>query len=445
MIDTQPRRRRLWWLSGGLILVLAVAAGVTVVAWPAKSAPTAVAASPSPSAAVTVEPIKLPRPAASAPRSDWQAWVGQEAAAAMKRQTAALLAGDFTGYTADALPSARAELGRRYRTLRSLKVTRFEQSVAGNPWPPAKAGGDWRIETEADHCLVDKECAADYAFFDSMWRITPQGLRLVGYHVYDDATTCFDCSGGSHTFARPWETTELVARAGRRTLVAVPLAYRNRLADLSRRAEAAAAIADRYTVGEGRVDRYRVFLADPASWKRWYQGFPGSWVAGEAVPTGQDRIETEVLASEMTPGYSDELLRHELAHVSTLRNNSYYGKDDVWWLVEGMADHVALAGNPKGTAQERRDLHDYLSGHKLTSVAVTPPDDDASNEDAAGRYAVGFYALHYLITKYGQKAALSFFQQAVQQGIGLDGAAITSLHKPWSQVNRECVAAVRKA
>ncbi|MFG1992167.1 hypothetical protein ACGFJ7_19525 [Actinoplanes sp. NPDC048988] len=444
MIDTKARRRRVWWIAGGLAVVLAAAAGVAVTAWPATPAPVA-AAPASPSPVVTVEPVKLKRPAASAPRSQWQAWVGQEAEAAMKRQSAALLAGDFAGFTADALPGAKAELGRRYRSLRSLHVTRFEQSVGGNPWPPAEAGGDWRVETLVDHCLVEKECAADYAYFDSMWRITPQGLRLAGYHVYDEATTCFDCTGGSHTFSRPWETTELVARAGRRTLVAVPLAYRSRLADLSRRAEAAAAVADRYTVGEGRVDRYRVFLADAASWKRWYRGNPGSWVAGWAVPTGRDRIETEVLASEMTPGYSDELLRHELAHVSTLRNDSYYGKNDVWWLVEGMADHVALAGNPQGTAQERQDLHRYLRSHNLTTVAVPHPPDDASNDDAGGRYAVGYYALHYLIAKYGQKAALAFFQQAVQQGIGLEGAAISSLHKPWSQVNRECVAAVRKA
>jgi hypothetical protein len=91
------------------------------------------------------------------------------------------------------------------------------------------------------------------------------------------------------------------------------------------------------------VDRYRVFVADPKSWKLWYDGSPGDWVAGQAVPTGHARIETEVLATELTPTYADKLLRHELAHVSTLRNDNYYGRDDVWWLVEGMADHVALA------------------------------------------------------------------------------------------------------
>jgi hypothetical protein len=371
--------------------------------------------------------------------------VGQEASAALTRQTAALLAGDFAAYTADAVPGAKAELGRWFRSLRALRVTHFDQHIDGSPWAPSKGGGDWRTVTVADHCFVEKECATDVALFDSMWRVTPQGLRLTGFRVHDRASACYKCPDGTTSLTRPWQTTELTAQVGRRTLVAVPLAYRNRLADLSGRAEAAAAIADRYTVGDGRVDRYRVFVADPASWKLWYTGFPGAWVAGEAVATGRSRIETEVLAGQLTPGWTDHLLRHELGHVSTLRNYTYYGRDDVWWLVEGMADHVAQSGAGAGVAQERTDLHRFLRSHKLSSVVLTPPAAKASLTDAAGRYAVGYFALKYLIAKYGRSAALAFFQQAVQQGLGLDTAARSALGRPWAQVDRECVAAVRKA
>jgi hypothetical protein len=57
---------------------------------------------------------------------------------------------------------------------------------------------------------------------------------------------------------------------------------------------------------------------------------------------------------------------------------------------------------------------------------------------------VGYYALNQLITRYGKAAALKFFQQAVQFGIGLDGASIGAFGKPWAEVDRECAAALRR-
>ncbi|MGK5685485.1 hypothetical protein [Actinoplanes sp. URMC 104] len=448
MIDTAPSQppapsRRTWWTVGTAGTALVVLAGVAVAVWPSGSRQS-VAAAASAAPVVPPAPAALPRPSASAPNSQWQAWVTQEATAALKRQTAALLAGDLAAYTADAVPGARAELGRRFRTLRSLRVTRFEQLIEGNPWAPASRNGDWRVETVADHCFVDTDCTPDVAEFDTLWRVTARGLRLTGFRVQPPTQACYQCVDHTRTLTRPWQTTELVARAGRRTLVAVPLAQRGRLTELSRRAEAAAAIADRYTVGAGRVDRYRVFVADKASWRRWYSGFPGTWVAGQAVATGRDRIETEVLIGELTDDFADDLLRHELAHVSTLRNNTFYGLEDVWWLVEGMADHVEQAGDPAGAAAERRNLRRFLRSHELTSVAVTPPGSRASDVDAAGRYAVGYFALRHLIGKYGRGKALAFFQQAVQQGIGLETASRSVLGKPWARVDAECLAAIRR-
>ncbi|MDY7090677.1 MAG: hypothetical protein SYR96_37010 [Actinomycetota bacterium] len=437
-----PSRKRTWWIA--IAVALIVLAGMVVLVWRSGPAPSAAQTAASAAPVAVAEPVALPRPAASAPTSQWQAWVTQEATAILKSQTAALLSGNFEAYLAGSVPGATAELGRQFRSLRALHVTRFEQTIDGNPWAPRTASGDWRIETVADYCLVDSDCATDFAESDTLWRVTPQGLRFTGSRVHNPARACYRCMEGGQTLTRPWQTTELAAQAGKRTLVAVPIAYRDRLADLSRRVEAAAAIADRYTVGAGRVDRYRVYLADRASWKRWYVGAPADWVAGLAIPTGRDRIETAVAADSMTPDFADELLRHELAHVSTLRNNSFYGRGEVWWLVEGMAEHVALAGAPGGATQERRDLRKFLRSHKLSSVAVRAPGRTARQTDAAGRYAVGYFALQHLITKYGRNTVLTFFEQAVQQGIGLDAASRSALGRPWKQVDRECAAAVRQ-
>jgi hypothetical protein len=438
--DPPARRPRRWvaWLAA---LVVAVGAGAGAAVW--QNAATTAGATTAPSAAASAPEVPaLPRPAAGAPMSARQAWVTQEVEATLAEQTAGLLAGDQARFAANALPAAAAELGRRFRTLRALRVTRFEQRLDGQPW--LQKDGRWRIVHVVDHCLVEADCALDEAVFDSLWKETAEGLRFAAFRPHDSADACSTCAVATRMLVRPWATTELAVQVGARTLVAVPLRYRNRLAELSRQAETAAATADRYAVGEGRVPRYRVFVADPASWKLWYTGFPGRWVAGRAIPTGRQQIEVAVQAAEVTGRTADDLLRHELAHVSTLRTNAYYGKKDVWWLVEGMAEYVQQDGAAPSSYPGRQALLAFLSRRTLRSVMVTPPDRDGSATEANARYAVGYYALDHLIATYGKAAALTFFQQAVQFGIGLEGASIGAFGKPWAEVDRECAAALRR-
>jgi hypothetical protein len=434
-----PDRRSRRWVAWLAALVVAVGAGAGAAVW--QNTGTRAAATTAPSAAAPVV-AALPRPAAKAPLSERQAWVNQEVKTTLAEQTAGLLAGDPARFSANALPAAAGELGRRFRTLRALQVTRFEQRIDGQPW--LEKDGRWRVVHVVEHCLVEPECALDEAVFDSLWKETAEGLRFAAFRPHDRDAACSSCALATRMLARPWATTELAAQVGARTLVAVPLRYRNRLAELSRQAEKAAAVADRYAVGDGRVPRYRVFVADSTAWKQWYSGFPGRWVAGRAIPTGQEQIEVAVQAAEVTGRTADDLLRHELAHVSTLRTNAYYGKKDVWWLVEGMAEYVQQNGAAPSSYPARQALLAFLSRRTLRSVMVTPPDRDGSATEANARYAVGYYALDHLIAKYGKPAALKFFQQAVQFGIGLDGASIGAFGKPWAEVDRECAAAIRR-
>ncbi len=388
----------------------------------------------------------LPRPGAGAPLSAMQAWVGQEVQAALRVQTRGLLAGDFREFAAAAQPGNKevlAELQRRFRTLRSLQVTRFDQRIDAQPHALAKKG-TWRAVHIVNHCFVETDCGIDEAVFDSLWAETPEGLRLTGFRQHDRNSPCWSCTSyGTRSLSRPWETTELAVRVGARTLVAVPVRYRDRLAELSRRAEKAAAVADRYRIGEPAVDRYRIFVADNASWRRWYAGRPGKWVAGRAIPTGAARIEVEVLESELTPDFTDELLTHELAHVATLRNDTYYGRSDVWFLVEGMADYVGQRRPGIDGYRKRYALGHLLRQRPLRSAGIAPPADDASLLDADGRYAVGFYAVSFLFERYGKQKTLQFFQGAVQYGIGLDGASQSAFGKPWATVDKACAAYIR--
>ena len=440
------RRSRRRWVAWTVALLVAVGAGAGAAVWQ-HGARTA-EATPTPSAAASAPAVgALARPPAGAALSARQAWAAQEINATLAEQSAGLLAGDQARFTANALPSVTAELGRRFRTLRTLRVTRFQQEIDGQP--ALQKDGRWRVKQRVDHCLVEQDCALDEAVFYSRWRETPAGLRLDGFERHDKDDPCPGCGPGTLALidrarVRPWETTELAARIGPRTLVAIPLRHAARLPELSRQAEAAAAVADRYAVGDGRVPRYRIFVADPAAWKLWYSGFPGRWVAGRAIPTGREQIDVEVRADMLTGRSGEDLLRHELAHVSTLRTNAFYGKKDVWWLVEGMAEYVEQNGAPVSAYHGRQALLAYLSRRPLRSVMVTPPDRNGSATEAGARYAVGYHALDYLINEYGKAAALTFFQQAVQFGIGLDGASTGAFGKPWAQVDRECAAAIRR-
>jgi hypothetical protein len=200
--------RLLWTL--GIVVVLASGAA-TVVLWPSENTPVPAAAAPS----AVVVPASLPRPAAGAPTSAHQEWVTQEAAAALREQTAGLLAGDFDRFATRAQPgnkALRAELQRRFRTLRALRVTRFDQRVDGQPFAIDGKPGSWRVVQLVDLCLVEKDCPVDEAVLDSEWRETATGVELVALKVHDRDAYCFDCSTQPTLFTRPWETTELVAQ-----------------------------------------------------------------------------------------------------------------------------------------------------------------------------------------------------------------------------------------
>jgi hypothetical protein len=441
------RRRGL--LTGAVALLL-VGAGVAVVAWwPSGSSPQAIAAAPSAGPPeFAAMPTVLPRPKAGAPGPERHAWATQEIKAMLRQQDTSLMAGEFAQFAASAVPgdkAAAAALRRRFDNLRALSVTRFDQRLEGSIRLKDVKRGRWQAVVAVSLCIVEADCAPDTAVFDTLWRETAEGLTFTGYATHDPEQTCgLACPLDLPMLVRPWETTDLAVQIGARVLVAVPARHRDRLPDLTRRAETAAAWADRYAIGDTPVHRYRVFVADDAAWRQWYTGFPGRWVAGQAVPTGTNGVEVGVLLSELSAGRADRLLRHELAHVATLRSSTFYGANEVWWLVEGMAEYVEH-GAGAGGYDNRAALRDFLRQRTLRSVAVRPPARSASATAAVARYAVGYYALNYLMSTYGKAKTLQFFQQAVQYGLGLDTAARAAFGKPWSKIDKACAAAVRKA
>src|SRR5262249_49343330 len=186
-------------------------------------------------------------------------------------------------------------------------------------------------------------------------------------------------------------------------------------------------------------ERYLVYLAGPDEWSRWYGVSQPAWVAGYAMPVGDDDTEIILNAVKVDPGDVRDTLRHEFAHVVTLAGvrRSYTPR---WWLVEGIAEYVRMVDRPlrgyRGWAAARRYIH---SGQWSGSIVQDqPPPLTVSTDEADGRYGIAFLAVRCLADRYGADRMLSFFNAVVRLGGDPDEASVTGFGAPWDVVAAGC-------
>ncbi|MFI5840656.1 hypothetical protein ACIA8K_13195 [Catenuloplanes sp. NPDC051500] len=424
-----PRKRR-----GGVIaaaaVVVTILAGAAVASYPALIGAADAGAVP----AVSTPPAS---PAADAMSSERVPWIRSQIDSSLQAQAAALLAGDEPGFLAP-LAAGNTDLGRdlsrRFQALRAMQVTGWVEKLIGAPTPVTGMGGreEWLARVDLQHCFVVSGCVTDGLRAETRWIETPSdGVRMVA----------FDASKSEENGPRPWEVTDLTVAVGARTVVGVSPKYAKRLPELQKQAEAAALLADRYVRGDaGPVDRYRIFMADGKEWQRWYGGEDLEWAAGYAVPTGEARLEVVLNLSEMPEDYVDDTLRHELAHVATLRAADYSDDSDFWWMIEGIADYVDESGVPIAEYEEADLVARYVDEVDMASgVVVPPPDADTEDWQVAARYGVGYYAVRRIAERFGEPAMLAFFDAVVRNGTPLKDAAPATLGKDWDDVNRDCL------
>ncbi|WP_406109311.1 hypothetical protein [Micromonospora globbae] len=351
---------------------------------------------------------------------------------ALRRQSAALLAGDQAGFLAVADPAAHADLRRRFTALRALGVTTWRAEVTGLPTPVTDRPGEWRTLVRYQYCFVAPGCRPSPVLAGTRWREDGQQPRLVAVEE----------SKSAETGTRPWEISELVAATGARTLVATTPALRGRLPALLAQAEAAAKIADRYTLDGSPPDRYRIFYAGRTEWERWYGGGRPTWTGGYAVTVGGGHHEIVLNAEGTTDDGIDDLLRHELTHAASLPDGGYPGKT-TWWLVEGLAEYVAANGQAtnryEGLSQVRRLIQSGWNG-RLEELA---PADDAPAERVAGSYGLGYLAVRHLVDRFGEQRLLAFFDAVVHDRTAVERASAQVFGESWSVLHEQCVAYVR--
>jgi len=143
--------------------------------------------------------------------------------------------------------------------------------------------------------------------------------------------------------------------------------------------------------------------------------------------------------------FLDDILRHEMTHAASLIGARYQYETN-WWLMEGLADHAMLYGQPASR-------HDALISGAVRrfirlgrwdgKVAIRAPGEDAAMFDAGARYGIAFLAVRRLSERFGDAKVLTFFQAVVHNGHTLDSASQLAFNTDWAGVQADCVRYIR--
>jgi hypothetical protein len=432
-----PRRRRRWpiWVTlaiVGVLLLCVPPAAFVASRLPLLPADPAVAADPTSGPA--------PSPGPNAPAKVRAAWVSDQIRANLEKQAAALVAGDERAFLGTADPKASkvlTALKRRFASLRALRVSSYQQTIASLPAEGGTAVRPvWNVKVDVRYCLVVKDCQLDRVTVQTSWAETSAGLRMAA----------LTDSGDDDNGPRPWEVSALRAAVGKRVVIATTSRYAGKLPSLLRQAERAAAVADRFVISGKRPDLYRIFLAGASDWKKWYGGDLPSWSVGFATGVSPGRMDVVLNLGEIQTGYLDEVLRHELGHVATLSADNYPNESD-FWLVEGIAEYIQESGRPVTAYDGEPAVRRYLnSGRWNGKVNVPAPTADTPDWQVAARYGIGYYAVRRMAERFGQAKMIIFFTELVLEPDGgdLDVAARTAFGTSWASVNADCARYVRR-
>jgi hypothetical protein len=345
--------------------------------------------------------------------------------AALGQQSTALLAGDAAGFAAPATdPAVRADLGRRFDSLRAMRVATFGETVVGAP--VQGADGSWTARLRVTYCFVVATCDPLSIPEPSRWTVSGTKAVLVALGTSQPADLG----------PRPWEVSALRTAAGKRVIVATTDRYASKLPAMLAAAEKAAASVDRYARWDPAPPRYIVYLAGPQEWGGWYGMVQRDWVAAFAMPLTARSTEVVLNVQHTDPAGALDVLRHELTHVVTLAGSGKHAEHS-WWLVEGIAEYVRITSGGHGfdgLVDLRRFVH---SGHWAGDVALDDPPPGTGGPDVNGRYAVAYLGVKRLADRFGEDKMLAFFAAVVRDGTPLADAAPATLGVSWPALSAD--------
>jgi hypothetical protein len=358
-------------------------------------------------------------------------------------QAAAITHGDERGWLAavdPGQPKLRARYRSMFRTLRGLGLSDFTYQP-GTDRPDGR--GIATVVSGVRFCFSLTVCPPGAA------PQIRQQLTLAPIQGRYVITALSPPPSSTGLQPMPWESSGLVLAQGKRVVVAATKAEAKRLTQVVALGDQAAAVTDRFAVLVGNPQpRYRIFLADPASWRTWYGGDDSDSTIGLEVPLGQVESDVVLRMSMLTdPVELARTLRHEMGHVATVggaRQDGQYLYQQNQWLSEGVAEYIEWL--PKGaTASYRRDSVRIAEHgrHPPRTIAAAPLAESATDRSVDAFYGLGHFAVDCLVRTYGERAAFVFVRARLRDGQELDAASRRAFGRPFAVVDQGCVAWTR--
>jgi hypothetical protein len=329
-------------------------------------------------------------------------------------QATALTKGDQGGWLKPVAPALQKRYRNLFRSLRALHVTTVDYRITARKAPT--------VDVELSYCFAGATCPKDRPKIAQKLTITSD---VITAEARADRLTDFQPT--------PWEAGDLVFAQGKRVTVGAPPALRNRLKEITRIADGAAAIDDRFAAYAGnRQPRYRLFIATEKLWRTWYGGKATDWAVGYMQPLGEAGADVVINPSRLTTTAAlREVIQHELGHVATIGGVTARHED--MWLVEGVAEYIG--------AQPRRayDTYNREALRKPAEFATRPLRDGAGEKEVAAFYAQGHFAVDCLVTAFGEPRAMEFVRQRLRLSVSLDDAARSAFGTDFRHVTTTCV------
>ncbi|SNT58247.1 hypothetical protein SAMN05421812_110279 [Asanoa hainanensis] len=429
-----PKRKRglLVGLVVTLVLVLLAVPAFLVLGSGGGDEP-ATAAAPSPSATPAASPTGPPAsPKPGDPPYVAFGWAKASIYQSLTDMSTAYEANNLAGFLKPvADKKLRAELERRFKSLRAMKVTNLQLTADSGPFDDKKVGGwsEWGVTVAINHCFVVATCEPDRMLVDTAWRDSPSGYRLVKWSGVKDLRG-----------PQPWEVSNLTAAVGSRAIVAAPKALASRARSFLPAAERAAKIADKYVLGR-KPDRYVIYLAGPSDWKKWFGGSE-DWAIGFAIPASEERSDIVLRAEEISGGYAESVMKHEMGHVATLAGRDYrdYNGEN-WWLTEGIAEYIEWDGRSVGSYDRKLSSRKFLREKSYKGdLEKLVPDDDAPDWQIDAAYGLAYYATRCVADQYGHKKLMKFADQVLRNGRPSEAESPVILGADWKTVSKRCLA-----
>jgi hypothetical protein len=246
---------------------------------------------------------------------------------------------------------------------------------------------------------------------------TPLGYTFVKrggrYVLVDD--THLDTGQADSPNQEAWDTGPVLVRRGPRTLVVVEQGQTEAAKSILADAQVAVKAVNRWWLPGWQGGGLVIALDDTKVRSADFNG--PTWKDTSAVATPVYRAEAGLGGSYVVVNPRDRgeldarLLAHEFTHVATAPD----GPSAPLWLVEGMAGYVQrlpMGGEPTVDLGKYRDL---VRSKYLNKAKALPTDKQFFGPTKDSSYAIGWYAVDYLVRKYGLNQVVGLHQVLAQE------------------------------